>query len=80
MQSLTGRQSKDRTSSLERENVVTLKLRKFNFEQGFIILHNLVSNSRLMIQTEFIRDICSPYTMSIILSLRKMITEEKFGT
>lgn len=42
--------------SLEHENLVTLKLRKFNFEQGFIILHNLVSNSRLMIQTEFIRD------------------------
>lgn len=41
---------------VEYGNVVTLKFRKFNFARGFIILYNLVSNSRLMIQTEFIRD------------------------
>lgn len=42
--------------SLARENVVTLKLRKLNFEQALIVLRNLVSNSRLMVQTEFTRD------------------------
>lgn len=35
---------------------MTLKLRKFHFEQGFITSHNLVSNPRLMVQTESMRD------------------------